>query len=76
MKTPITIEQKEQLKEISNYFFLKRRELYLTQQDLASRAGVHLKSVQRWEYHNAPTLLSILKMAEVLEIKMFEDLDF
>jgi transcriptional regulator with XRE-family HTH domain len=76
MKTPITNDQQELLNKISNYFLLKRRELGLTQLELATRAQIHLKSVQRFEYHQAPTFMSILKMAEALEIKMFDDLDF
>ena len=70
LKTPYEIQR-----EIAEHARNKRRILKLSQKELASRSGVSLGSVKRFEQTAEISLASLLKIAMVLHcLKDFENL--
>jgi len=61
-KTPMDVMQ-----EIKTRFKARRKQLGLTQTDLAARSGVSLGSLKRFERTGQISLESLLKLALVLE---------
>lgn len=57
--------------EISVVIRKKRNQMGITQQDLASRSGVHLRSINNLEGGKGnPSLDTLLKIAEVLKLEL------
>jgi transcriptional regulator with XRE-family HTH domain len=61
-KTPMDVMQ-----EIKTRFKVRRKQLGLTQTDLAARSGVSLGSLKRFERTGQISLESLLKLGLVLE---------
>jgi transcriptional regulator with XRE-family HTH domain len=61
-KTPMDVMQ-----EIKSRFKVRRKQLGLTQKELAERSGVSLGSLKRFEHTGQVSLESFLKLAFVLE---------
>ena len=57
----------EVMGELKNKLKIRRKELKLTQNDLATRSGVSLGSLKRFESSGHISLESLLKLALVLE---------
>ena len=57
--------------EISVIIRKKRDQMGITQQDLADRSGIHLRSINNIEAGKAnPSLDTLLKIAEVLKLEV------
>lgn len=57
--------------EISVIIRKKRDQMGITQQDLADRSGIHLRSINNLEGGKAnPSLDTLLKIAEVLKLEV------
>jgi DNA-binding XRE family transcriptional regulator len=73
MKTIIDNEYHEKLKTISDLFLITRRDMNMTQQMLAEKAQISHKTLQRFEYSKNITLVVFLKLADALNLSLFED---
>jgi DNA-binding Xre family transcriptional regulator len=73
MKTIIDNEYHEKLKTISDLFLIMRRDSNMTQKELADKAQISHKTLQRFEYSKNITLVVFLKLCDALNYPLFED---